>query len=366
VIIRTTSCFQRRRNVLDERVQAMALEVEELRSASPPGVVLGELISGCLRTQAVRVTAKLGIPDLLRDGPKTSDEIAAATGTHEPSLRRLLRTLTSIGILAEDSTGHFAATPMGELLRADHPQSARAFAILMGEPIIWRAWGAFDEVILTGEPAFERVFGEPFFDYCDRRPAEAAVFNAGMTSLSRAHLAGILAAYDFPGLTKILDVASACDSRVVFAPGHSARERIMTMEKEGQHAILHDSAVVGAEADLVRRTERQRLRALVDANMEVADQLHADDFQLINPFGGASSKEQYLSSVGFGQINYRLWEPDEIQVRIYGEAAIIRYQAQIQILVGGNPDGGRFWHTDSYEKRDGRWKAVWSQATRIT
>jgi hypothetical protein len=100
--------------------------------------------------------------------------------------------------------------------------------------------------------------------------------------------------------------------------------------------------------------------------MEVADQLHADDFQLINPFGGASSKEQYLSSVGSGQVNYRRWEPDEIQVRIYGDAAVIRYQAQIQLLVGGTPDGGRFWHTDSYEKRDGRWKAVWSQATRIT
>ena len=138
------------------------------------------------------------------------------------------------------------------------------------------------------------------------------------------------------------------------------------MEKEGKRLIPHDSAAVSAEADLIRRTERQRLRALVDANMDVADQLHADDFQLINPFGGASTKEQYLSSVGCGQVNYQLWEPDEIRVRVYGEAAVIRYQARIQILVGGNPDGGRFWHTDSYEKRDGCWKAVWSQATRIT
>jgi hypothetical protein len=137
----------------------------------------------------------------------------------------------------------------------------------------------------------------------------------------------------------------------------------MTMKRVGQHAILHDSA---AEAELIRSTERRRLRALVDADMKVADQLHADDFQLINPFGGSVSKEQYLSSVASGQVNYRLWEPDDIHVRLYGEAAIIRYQAQIQILVAGKPDGGRFWHTDSYEKRNGRWMAVWSQATRIT
>jgi O-methyltransferase domain/Dimerisation domain len=235
----------------------MALEVEELRSASPMGAVLGELITGCFRTQAVRVTAKLGIPDLLRDGPKASEEIAAATGTHEPSLRRLLRTLTSIGILTEDSTGHFAATPMGELLRADHPQSARAFAILMGEPIIWRAWGAFDEVILTGEPAFERVFGEPFFDYCEGRPDEAAVFNAGMTSLSGAHLAGILAAYDFTGFTKIVDVAG----------GHGALLRGILERYPKATGVLCDLPSVLANADEVKGSSVATACELVGADM---------------------------------------------------------------------------------------------------
>jgi hypothetical protein len=132
-----------------------------------------------------------------------------------------------------------------------------------------------------------------------------------------------------------------------------------------QEANTRERQQAAAEADLVRTTERERLRALVDGNMEVAEQLHADDFQLINPFGGSASKEQYLSGLASGQVKYLLWEPDAIQVRIYSDAAIIRYQAQIQIVVGGNADGGRFWHTDSYEKRDGRWQAVWSQATRI-
>jgi hypothetical protein len=138
------------------------------------------------------------------------------------------------------------------------------------------------------------------------------------------------------------------------------------MDQQGQQPLKdQDLAEAGADADLLRKTERERLRALVDANMEIADQLHADDFQLINPFGRAATKEQYLSGVASGQVNYLLWEPGDMAVRTYGDAAIIRYQAQIQIVVGGNPDGGHFWHTDSYEKRDGRWQAVWSQATRI-
>ena len=118
------------------------------------------------------------------------------------------------------------------------------------------------------------------------------------------------------------------------------------------------------EADRIRATERERLRSLVDANLEIAGQLHADDFQLINPVGATSTKEEYLKSVSSGEIDYLRWEPGEIDVRVYGDGAIIRYQSQLQIVIGGKDMGLRpHWHTDSYEKRDGRWQAVWSQAT---
>lgn len=120
------------------------------------------------------------------------------------------------------------------------------------------------------------------------------------------------------------------------------------------------------EAELLRSTERKRLQALVEANMEVANQLHADDFQLINPLGGSLSKEQYLGGIASGEINYLRWEPEEIAVRQHGEIAILRYQAQMEIIVYGQKAPlHRLWHTDAYEKRDGRWQVVWSQATAI-
>ena len=118
--------------------------------------------------------------------------------------------------------------------------------------------------------------------------------------------------------------------------------------------------------DLIRATERARVRALVEANMDLARQLHADDFQLINPFGDALSKEQYLGGVASGEIDYLVWEPQTIEVRLYGQAAVIRYQSQVEIVVGGQKVSlRRYWHTDSYEERDGRWQVVWSQATEI-
>jgi hypothetical protein len=123
---------------------------------------------------------------------------------------------------------------------------------------------------------------------------------------------------------------------------------------------------VQAETDVIRATERERLRALVRADVETARRLHADDFQLINPFGGSLSKEQYLGGVASGQLDYLLWESDSIAVRWYDRAAAIRYRSQVEIVVQGQKISRRpYWHTDLYEKRDGRWQVVWSQATEI-
>jgi hypothetical protein len=120
------------------------------------------------------------------------------------------------------------------------------------------------------------------------------------------------------------------------------------------------------EADQIRATERERLRALVAADVETARKLHADDFQLVNPLGETLSKEQYLGGVASGEIDYLVWEPESIEVRLYGMAALIRYRSQLEIVVRGQKVPiRRYWHTDSYEKRGGRWQVVWSQATEV-
>jgi hypothetical protein len=129
------------------------------------------------------------------------------------------------------------------------------------------------------------------------------------------------------------------------------------------------SADVGegrAEADSLRATERARVHALVTGDVARARQLHADDFQLINPLGGVVSKDQYLGGIASGQIDYLFWQPDSIAVRLYGDAAVIRYQSQLEIVVQGRHiPRQRYWHTDLYERRDGRWQVVWSHATGV-
>jgi hypothetical protein len=119
------------------------------------------------------------------------------------------------------------------------------------------------------------------------------------------------------------------------------------------------------DVDAVRAAERARLSALVSADMATAERLHAPDFELVTPLGEVLDRAAYLGSVKDGSIDYRTFEPvSEMEVRLQGEVAAVRYQAMIDIAVEGI---GRLshpaWHTYVYEQRDGRWQAVWEQAT---
>lgn len=119
------------------------------------------------------------------------------------------------------------------------------------------------------------------------------------------------------------------------------------------------------EADALRQLERERLRALVEADVQRARELHAEEFQLVNPRGETLTKGQYLGGIESGRLDYLLWEPvSQIAVRLHGEAAVIRYRSRLEIVVDGQrvPEA-QYWHTDSYEKHAGQWQVVWSQAT---
>src|SRR5262245_1785231 len=86
-------------------------------SQTPPQAALLQLVFGKCTSMALSVVAKLRVADLLADGPRTLDDLAARTGTHAPSLYRVLRTLSAAGVFAEQVDGRFALTPMGEYLR---------------------------------------------------------------------------------------------------------------------------------------------------------------------------------------------------------------------------------------------------------
>ena len=116
----------------------------------------------------------------------------------------------------------------------------------------------------------------------------------------------------------------------------------------------------------LRALERRRTKALVDRDMDLARSLHAPDYELVTPGGGTYGRDDYLGGIESGALTYKVFEPaSDIAVRIVGDAAAVRYRARIVIDYEGGSDDIVAWHTDQYERRDGRWQATWSQATQI-
>jgi hypothetical protein len=119
-------------------------------------------------------------------------------------------------------------------------------------------------------------------------------------------------------------------------------------------------------ANLVLAAEQERLRSIVSGDLPIAERLHADDYQLIPPGGKPFSKAEYLGAIASGAIRYQVFEPaSDITIRESGSAAVLRYQARIEIEVDGQLFVELVWHTDLYEVQEGQWRCVWSQATRI-
>ena len=167
---------------------------------------LNRLVSGYQTSQALHVAATLGVCDLLADGPRTMADLAAETGAHEGALARLVRTLAAVGLVEGADDGTFANTALGSAFRADAPRSPAARARLIGQPSHWRAFGALEHSIRTGESAFEAVHGESVWSHLAARPEEMAVFDEAMTSLSRVVADDVAGAYDFGRFDTVVDV----------------------------------------------------------------------------------------------------------------------------------------------------------------
>lgn len=177
-----------------------------MRVEDPPApVALLRLMTGYWVSKALNVTAELGVADLFRDGPRTSDELAGMCGADPPTLYRLLRALASVGVFSEAPGRKFSLTPLAELLRSDNPGSMRALARMYGSEQ-YRAWDGLLESVRTGAPAFDRVFGASYFDYLAQNPEASAVFNEAMTGWTTQVADAVVAAYDFTGAGTVVDV----------------------------------------------------------------------------------------------------------------------------------------------------------------
>jgi len=177
------------------------------RLLPPPVTLLGLMLDGFGAAIGIFTVARLGIADQLEDGPRTAEQLAAATGCDAGALRRLLRLLTPSGIFAERRDGSFAMTRLARPLCAGEPDSVRDWAVFLGAPWHWPMWADVAECVRTGRTAIETNTGTGFFEWIGSDPEYASTFDNAMTCMSTISDPAVVAACDLSGVGSLVDVA---------------------------------------------------------------------------------------------------------------------------------------------------------------
>jgi hypothetical protein len=226
----------------DERLNQMGLVPAILRMATAYWV-----------SQTIYVAARLGVADVLGEGPKSGAEIAGATGANSKSLARLTRALVALDVLAVDQDGRFRLTRIGASLQSGMPGSMRSIILTFGEEH-YQAWGKLIDSIKCDKPAFDEVYQRPLFEHLAQNAAAAQAFNDGMTDLTSQVALATLIAYDFSGSRVVADIGG----------GHGVLLDSILKSNPSATGILFDSEQVisGATPQIATKGISERRRSI--------------------------------------------------------------------------------------------------------
>jgi hypothetical protein len=224
------------------------------------------MVLGVAQTAVLCTAAQLGLADHMKDGPKSVAALAEATGTHLPTLTRLMGVLVHLGLCVETAPGQFTCTSLGTLLQTEAPQSVRHFAMVNGGEWYGPTWPHLTHSVRTGTSAFEAVVGMPAYAYFQQHPAALAVFQQTMSDLSAEEGLAVRDAYDFARCHTVVDVGG----------GRGGLLAILLQAFPSLQGILLDLPVVVEGAQAVFHTEPLRGRC----------QLVGGDFLAAVPAGG--------------------------------------------------------------------------------
>ena len=209
----------------------------------PPDAVIFQLLFGKVTCFALGALARIGVADHMSDDALPVEQIAAASGTHAPSLYRVLRTMASFGVFTESPGRNFALTPVGRLLRSDARGSLRHMAIMNTDHWTVEAYRHMDHCIRTGGDGVTAAFGKHTFELFRDIPEQAETFHRAMTDFTAILVEELLPVADFAGFRRLADVGG----------GHGTLIRRVLSRFPNLQGVLFDLPEVAAGASPAER-----------------------------------------------------------------------------------------------------------------
>jgi ketosteroid isomerase-like protein len=126
--------------------------------------------------------------------------------------------------------------------------------------------------------------------------------------------------------------------------------------------ILHREDKLHKE---IENLEAEWRTALVQNDVATVNRLLADDYLGINPNGTLETKADALAAQRSGSVKISSIEPENLKVRVYGETAVVTSKVQVEGHDGDRNISGLYHYTRVYSRREGQWKVVSFEASRI-
>jgi hypothetical protein len=229
-------------------------------------------MNGAWIARIVHTAAEIAVADHLDDQPRDAQWVAAASGTHAPSLARLLRALAALGIVQETDQLQYTLTSLGAALRSDAPGSMRGWARMILSEMDERPWQALTHAVRTGDYAFHHAFGIDAWSYRAAHPDNSRLFDEAMRSMTESVNAAVATSYPFKEFGWIVDVGGGNGALLlailaknpetrgtVFELPHvalHARERIAASDVSARCDVMEGDAMTsvpsGADAYVVK------------------------------------------------------------------------------------------------------------------
>jgi O-methyltransferase/methyltransferase family protein len=225
------------------------------------------IVLGFWQARALAVATELGLPDLLSDGPRHTEDLASQTRTKAPALFRLMRALESIGIFTQTSPGVFANTATSDCLRQGVPGSQWPFVVhaLAKGSGPSEGWNELEYAVRTGVPSVEKVYGYDFWELLRGNSRASAAMNGAMRSASVAMTPAVTAAFKWNRFGVIVDIGGGIGTQLASILDATPASRGILFDRPHlkAEAIAHDrldfvagdffeSVPTGADAYLLR------------------------------------------------------------------------------------------------------------------
>ena len=106
--------------------------------------------------------------------------------------------------------------------------------------------------------------------------------------------------------------------------------------------------------------EDRRFAAMVARDFAALETLTHDELLYTHSSGVTDSKASWLESMKSGKVKYKSASCSERQVKFFGEVALIRGRAAIEVDIGGQPKSLRLLFLNAWTRTPQGWKfAAW-------